>query len=86
MKPHKAYIDTVAAGLVPCVLIAHALDDVGNAAFTVRVTAKRPGYNPGDIITRRRSAIVPRGAVYRPRGSGVFWVRPYSWSEILGRD
>jgi hypothetical protein len=71
-----AYIDCIAAGLVPCMATALTAEGV-----TLTITADRPGYKRGDTLTLRPWRVVPRKSVYR-RDYG--WrIRPYEWADHL---
>lgn len=75
-----AYLDTVTSGLVPVRILAI---DVVNGADVV-VTGERYAYKRGTIVRNvGLSGVVPRSAVYRPRGEYFPRIRPYSWAKIL---
>lgn len=59
-----AYMETIAAGMVPCRVIT--LDATGLAArVLVKVTAQRGPYRHGETVSMSPAVVVPRGHVRR---------------------
>ena len=73
-----AYHDSF-SGLVPVKVRAVTYEDrTGDTIVLYTVTAARPGWPKGYLGAASPRYVVPRKAVYRPRGAAHNRIRPYS--------
>lgn len=76
-----AFYETVRSGLVPLKVVKVARDEDGQIQITGKVTAARGPYKRGEIIEGGVVHMIPRTAVYKPRGAFFPRILPYSWAE-----